>query len=72
VGSIDQHSTDDAQAVFYQGRQRESFDASPLAKVPALVLDNGRVLTETLAICTYLEGIYPEPNLMGVDFEERA
>ena len=45
---------------------------SPLAKVPALELDDGRVLTETRAICTYLEGRYPEPNLMGVDFEERA
>ena len=28
VGSIDQHCTDDDLAVFYQGRQRESFDAS--------------------------------------------
>jgi glutathione S-transferase len=45
---------------------------SPLAKVPALELDDGRVLTETRAICTYLEGLYPEPNLMGVDSEERA
>lgn len=45
---------------------------SPLAKVPALALDDGRVLTETRAICTYLEGLYPEPNLMGEGFEERA
>ncbi|MDP3653440.1 MAG: glutathione S-transferase family protein [Rhodoferax sp.] len=45
---------------------------NPLAKVPALELDDGRVLTETRAICTYLEGLYPEPNLMGVDAEERA
>ena len=45
---------------------------SPLAKVPALELDDGRVLTETRAICTYLEGLYPQPNLMGVDSEERA
>jgi glutathione S-transferase len=45
---------------------------SPLAKVPALELDDGRVLTETRAICTYLEGLHPEPNLMGVDFDERA
>ncbi len=45
---------------------------SPLAKVPALELDDGRVLTETRAICTYLEGLVPEPNLMGVDAEERA
>lgn len=45
---------------------------SPLAKVPALELDDGRVLTETRAICTYLEGLYPQPNLMGIDAEERA
>ena len=40
---------------------------SPLAKVPALELDDGRVLTETRAICTWLEGRYPDPNLMGLD-----
>ena len=45
---------------------------SPLAKVPALELDDGRILTETRAICTYLEGLHPAPNLMGVDFEEKA
>ncbi len=45
---------------------------SPLAKVPVLELDDGRVLTETRAICTYLEGLKPEPNLMGRDFAERA
>ena len=45
---------------------------SPLAQVPALELDDGRVLTETRAICTYLEGLYPQQNLMGRDYEERA
>ena len=45
---------------------------SPLAKVPALELDDGRVLTETRAICTFLEGLFPQPNLMGVNSEERA
>ena len=45
---------------------------SPLARVPALELDDGRMLTETRAICTYLEGLYPEPNLMGRDATERA
>ena len=53
--------------------QSEAYRAkSPLGKVPALELDDGRVLTETRAICTYFEGRYPEPNLMGVDYEERA
>lgn len=45
---------------------------SPLSKVPALVLDDGRVLTETRAICTWFEGRHPEPNLMGFDADERA
>ena len=45
---------------------------SPLARIPALEFDDGRVLTETRAICTWLEGQYPQPNLMGVDSTERA
>jgi glutathione S-transferase len=51
----------------------ETFRAkSPLSRVPLLELDDGRALGETRAICTYLEGLHPEPNLMGKDFEERA
>ena len=45
---------------------------SPLAKVPVLELDDGRMLSETRAICTWLEGLYPDPNLMGRDADERA
>jgi glutathione S-transferase len=45
---------------------------SPMGRVPALELDDGRVLTETRAICTYMEGLHPEPNLMGEDSAERA
>lgn len=33
--------------------------------VPALELSDGTVLTETVAICRYLEAIHPEPNLFG-------
>ncbi|MEL6478434.1 MAG: glutathione S-transferase [Pseudomonadota bacterium] len=32
---------------------------------PALELEDGTVLTETQAICRYLEALAPEPNLMG-------
>jgi len=45
---------------------------SPLSKVPALELDDGRFLSESRAICSYLEGLYPQPNLMGDGAEERA
>lgn len=55
------------------GHRSAEFTAlSPLARVPVLVLDDGRALSETRAICTYLEGLYPEPNLMGIDPTERA
>lgn len=40
---------------------------NPLGKVPSLVLDDGTVLTESLAICRYFESVYPKPPLFGVD-----
>ncbi|UGQ49008.1 glutathione S-transferase family protein [Massilia endophytica] len=55
-----------------QHRSEAYLAKNPLGRVPALELDDGRVLCETRAICTYLEGLQPEPNLMGRDFEERA
>ena len=56
-----------------QEHKSEQYRAkSPLARVPALELDDDRVLTETRAICTYLEGRHPTPNLMGADATERA
>jgi glutathione S-transferase len=36
-----------------------------LPTVPALELDDGTVITESVAICRYLESLYPEPNLFG-------
>lgn len=45
---------------------------SPLSQTPCLVLDDGRVLTESRAICLYLESLYPEPNLFGREGWERA
>ncbi len=43
-----------------------------IANVPALELDNGAVITESVAICRYLESLHPEPNLFGRTAEETA
>ena len=40
--------------------------------VPALELDDGTCISESVAICRYLEALYPEPNLFGVDPREQA
>jgi glutathione S-transferase len=38
---------------------------NPLMRVPALVLDDGTVITESVAICRYFEALQPEPPLFG-------
>ena len=43
-----------------------------LGEVPALELDDGRILTESVAICRYLEALNPEPALFGKGVEEQA
>lgn len=53
-------------------RSAEFREKSPLAQVPTLELDDGRTLTESRAICAYLESLYPEPNLMGRDAFEKS
>jgi glutathione S-transferase len=40
---------------------------NPLQRVPALELDDGTVLTESIAICRYFEELQPEPALFGRD-----
>ena len=44
----------------------------PLGMVPVLELDDGRVLTESVAICRYLEELHPAPALFGTDPWSRA
>jgi glutathione S-transferase len=45
---------------------------NPLKRVPALELDDGTVLTESIAICRYFEEVQPEPALFGHGALERA
>lgn len=45
---------------------------NPLRAVPALALDDGAVLTESVAICRYIEFLHPEPALFGRGGREQA
>jgi len=40
---------------------------NPYGGVPVLILDDGEALSETVAICRYLEALHPEPALFGND-----
>lgn len=51
----------------------EEFRAlNPRGQTPALQLDDGTVIAESLAICRYLEGLHPEPALFGTGPKEQA
>lgn len=43
-----------------------------LPLLPALELDDGTTITESVAICRYLESRYPTPNMFGRDAQEAA
>ena len=43
----------------------EFIEKSPSGKIPVLELDDGSCISESVAICRYLEEIRPEPNLFG-------
>ena len=45
---------------------------NPSGKIPVLELDDGRCISESVAICRYLESLEPEPNLFGKDSYEIA
>lgn len=45
---------------------------NPRGQTPALQLDDGTVISESVAICRYLEGLHPEPPLFGRNPREQA
>jgi glutathione S-transferase len=53
-------------------KTKEYLDEVGIPNVPALILDDGTALTESIAICRYLEALHPEPNLFGRDPRETA
>src|SRR5258705_2643531 len=55
-----------------QHKSAEFTALNPLQRVPVLVLDDGTVITESIAICRYFEGLRPEPPLFGRGATEEA
>lgn len=46
-------------------RSDEIQSLNPLQRLPVLELDDGTVITESVAICRYFEELHPEPPLFG-------
>jgi glutathione S-transferase len=55
-----------------ENRRPPYTDRNPGGQVPALELDDGRLIAETVAIFEYLEEKHPKPPLIGTTPEERA
>jgi glutathione S-transferase len=50
----------------------EHLARNSLGQIPTLELDDGTMISETVAICRYLEALYPDPPLFGTSAVERA
>ena len=62
----------DVDILVGEHREPDYLAKAGLPHVPALSLDEGGTITESIAICRYLEAVYPEPNMFGLDPWETA
>ena len=53
-------------------KTQEFIQKNPSGKIPVLELEDGTCIGESIAICRYLEELYPMPNLFGEDALETA
>src|SRR5450830_96398 len=64
--------TEEVDIMAMQHKTPEYAAINPLQRMPALVLDDGTIITESIAICRYFEVLQPEPPLFGVGAKEIA
>jgi glutathione S-transferase len=55
-----------------ENRQPEFVAKNPFGQLPLLEMDDGTYLSESTAICGYIEEKFPTPALIGSTAEERA
>jgi glutathione S-transferase len=48
-----------------ENRTPEFLAMNPMGTLPVLELDDGTILSESIAICRYIEHLHPEPPLFG-------
>ena len=64
--------TEEIDLLGIENRQPAYLEKNPSGTLPALELDDGTVIGETVAICEYLEELNPTPALIGSNAAERA
>jgi glutathione S-transferase len=64
--------TEQVDIAAMQHKTAEYAAINPLQRMPALVLDDGTIITESIAICRYFEMMQPEPPLFGVGPKDTA
>ena len=64
--------TEQVDMTTFQHRTPEYTALNPFQCMPALVLDDGTVITESMAICRYFEVLQPQPALFGEGAKEIA
>jgi glutathione S-transferase len=62
----------DVALVKGEHKSPEHLARNSLGQTPVLELDDGTCISETVAICRYLESVYPQPNLFGETALEQA
>jgi glutathione S-transferase len=62
--------TEQVDIATMQHKTPEYTAINPLQRMPALVLDDGTIITESIAICRYFEMLHPEPLLFGVGLKD--
>src|SRR6185437_2797700 len=64
--------TEQVDIMAKQQKTPEYTAINPLQRMPSLVLDDGTVITESIAICRYFEMLQPDPPLFGLGAKEIA
>ena len=64
--------TEQVDIMTKQHKTPEYTAMNPLQRIPSLLLDDGTVISESIAICRYFEALRPDPPLFGVGAKEIA